>query len=71
MLCNNAEIDEEGDIIGDPTEAALLISGRKYGLHQDDEEDVYLFTSELPFDSERKLMTTLRKKGKSYLVSTK
>lgn len=43
----------------------------KYGLNQDDEEDTYLFMSELPFDSERKLMTTLRKKGKSYLVSTK
>ncbi|MDR0369390.1 MAG: hypothetical protein LBH96_02390 [Candidatus Peribacteria bacterium] len=26
ILCNNSEIDEEGDIIGDPTEVALLVS---------------------------------------------
>lgn len=71
ILCNNSEIDEEGDIIGDPTEVALLVSGMKYNLDQDDEENKYLFMDELPFDSERKLMTTLRKKGKQYMVYTK
>lgn len=48
-----------------------MVSGEKYGLKQDEEEETYLFVDELPFDSERKLMTTLRKKGKQHFIYTK
>lgn len=70
LLCNSAELEEE-EIIGDPTELALLISANKGGLDEDQEEYSYQLIEELPFDSERKLMSMLRKKGKTYTLFTK
>lgn len=63
VLCNDATLvlDEAKDasILGDPTEAALLVAAAKAGLGQDDMQQRYPRLSDLPFDSERKMMTTV------------
>ncbi|MBW3010671.1 HAD-IC family P-type ATPase, partial [Candidatus Woesearchaeota archaeon] len=67
VLCNNANLGEE--ITGDPTEVALLVSAGKLGLLKVDLEKTSPRVEELPFDSKRKLMTTVHKiKGKKYAL---
>ncbi len=61
-LCNNAELKEkEGSwgIIGDPTEASLIVTAAKAGYHKTNLEQAYLRLQELPFDSKRKRMSTI------------
>ncbi len=63
-LCNNANLykDKKGwQISGDPTEAALLVAAQKFELIKKELEKVYIGEGELPFDSERKCMSVLRK----------
>jgi Ca2+-transporting ATPase len=55
MLCNNAVLGKES--IGDPTEIALLVSARKSGMN--DLRKEYKKLDEVPFESERKMMSTL------------
>ena len=63
-LCNNARFDQ-GAYIGDPTETALLQAAREAGdLHGER-------LAEIPFDSERKRMTTVNRVGGDTLVLTK
>ena len=65
VLCNNANLkrgSEEGSrwrIVGDPTEGALLSAAGKAGLWRSDLEADYSTLEELPFDSNRKRMTTI------------
>jgi Ca2+-transporting ATPase len=59
-LCNSAKI-EKGKVIGDPTEAALLISAEKAGLNIRQLHLQEPRTAEIPFTSERKMMTTIHK----------
>ncbi len=56
LLCNDAHL-EEGKVVGDPTEAALLVAALKAGLRREG----YVRQDEIPFDSERKLMTVVVK----------
>lgn len=60
-LCNNANVDNEdsGKIIGDPTEGALLNLVESFGINQQMIEDANNRVLEYPFDSQRKLMTTV------------
>ncbi|MGE5172313.1 MAG: cation-translocating P-type ATPase [Betaproteobacteria bacterium] len=58
-LSNDARLDASGNVIGDPTEAALFSIARKYGFVKDRLESQLPRVAEHPFDSERKLMTTL------------
>ncbi|HEX6620981.1 MAG TPA: cation-transporting P-type ATPase, partial [Solirubrobacteraceae bacterium] len=61
-LCNDATLDTAGgrwQIIGDPTEGALLTLARKVGLDPTTEAHRYPRRGEAPFDSARKRMTTL------------
>ncbi|MEM1997641.1 MAG: cation-translocating P-type ATPase [Candidatus Bathyarchaeia archaeon] len=62
LLCNDAELLHESGgwrIRGDPTEGALVVAAWKAGLRQDEVRRLYPRVSEVPFSSERKLMTTV------------
>nr|WP_172582154.1 cation-transporting P-type ATPase [Subtercola boreus] len=48
-------------ILGDPTEGSLLVAARKIGIDLDALQKLYVEVGELPFDSTRKLMTSLRR----------
>jgi Ca2+-transporting ATPase len=72
MLCNGSrliETDGVFKITGDPTEAALLTVAAKAGLSRETLEKEYPFVEEIPFDSERKKMTVIRKDGAGGLTA--
>ena len=74
VLCNGAElIEKEGiyNIIGDPTEGALITAAAKAGLSKIDLEKDFVFFDEIPFDSERKKMTVVRKRADGLVAFTK
>lgn len=58
ILCNDST-NIDGQEIGDPTETALINLGDKRGVPAQRVRDAYPRLSELPFDSDRKLMSTL------------
>lgn len=63
-LCNGAQLvknDEGYKIVGDPTEGALLTAAAKAGVWKEELEQEFLFVEEIPFDSERKKMTIVRR----------
>ena len=63
VLCNGATVKErEGtwQVIGDPTEGALLVAAAKAGLRMEELEPTHQFLGEVPFDPERKMMTIVR-----------
>ena len=66
-LCNDASLG--GDkAMGDPTETALLYLTRSFGIEKGREEEAFPRCRELPFDSERKMMSTLHRKKDHSLV---
>jgi P-type Ca2+ transporter type 2C len=74
VLCNNATLDKEKeDITGDPTEAALLVSAEKSGLDHKTIQQEWKRVNEIPFTSERKMMSTINvdPKSKKQYVFTK
>ena len=60
VLCNNSSKNQDL-YIGDPTENAICCAADKINIKKSDEESKYPRISELPFDSSRKLMTTINK----------
>ncbi|WP_338627285.1 calcium-translocating P-type ATPase, PMCA-type [Clostridium baratii] len=60
-LCNNATLDPDniGEILGDPTEGALIFLAKEFGITQAEFEKQYPREFEQPFDSDRKRMTTV------------
>ena len=63
VLCNGAELRRESliwQIVGDPTEGALLVAAAKAGLTKSHLEQENPWLGEVPFDSERKKMTVVR-----------
>src|SRR5262245_13291804 len=56
-LANDASV-REGEIVGDPTEAALVVLAEKGGLDVDETRRVFPRVAEVPFDSDYKLMAT-------------
>ncbi|ERJ13078.1 calcium-translocating P-type ATPase, PMCA-type [Haloplasma contractile] len=71
-LCNDAKIkDEENDIIGDPTEGALLVLGLKADYHYEELNKKYKRIQEFPFDSERKLMSVINDVEDKHIMFTK
>lgn len=72
ILCNDTTQSGDGELIGDPTETALVAYAENNGNSQRELNVSYPRVSEIPFDSERKLMTTLhRKDERTILVATK
>jgi Ca2+-transporting ATPase len=67
VLCNNAglTVDAAGKpmILGDPTEASLLVLAAKAGIDRERLHGERLFLREIPFDSARKMMTVVRATG--------
>ena len=58
-------------IIGDPTEASLLVSAAKAKLTKEKLEKLFPRINEIPFSSERKLMSTIHKMGNKNVIYTK
>ncbi|MBQ7387250.1 MAG: cation-translocating P-type ATPase [Clostridia bacterium] len=58
-LCCDAEIDTDGNITGEPTEAALVAWADKLGMKKYDLKKTYPRCGEAPFDSGRKMMSTV------------
>lgn len=70
MLCNDTKISDEQELSGDPTETALVDMAFKL----DFDPSIYgMFprVAEIPFDSERKLMTTVHEENGKYYIYTK
>lgn len=60
VLTNDASC-ADGKMLGDPTEAALVVMGRKLGIQETELRHSMPRIGELPFDSDRKLMTTVHR----------
>lgn len=69
-LCNDSDISGENEI-GDPTETALLVMGSRVGLTKEGLNREHPRVFELPFDSGRKMMTTVHTYGDKKLSFTK
>jgi len=70
VLCNDGAINGETQV-GDPTETALLAFIRKAGGNEEDVRKAYPRLKEIPFDSDRKLMSTLHHIAGEYKLMTK
>lgn len=76
-VCNSSKIEPPSDrnrswtVVGDPTDGALLVSALKYGLNIQNILVEKPIVHVIPFDSNRKRMTTILKNGTRYLVYSK
>ena len=73
VLCNDAKLEERNDtagtrswqMVGDPTEGAMVVAAAKGGFRRGDMEQALPRVQEIPFDSERKRMTTIHRRDGS------
>jgi Ca2+-transporting ATPase len=71
MLCNDAKLEQVPDesgkkvwkMIGDPTEGAMVVAAAKAGLTLAEAQKAFPRIAEIPFDSDRKMMTTIHEAG--------
>jgi Ca2+-transporting ATPase len=70
ILCNDATSNQSSKT-GDPTEIALLDAGTKFNLFKDKLNTKHKRVNEIPFDSDRKLMTTVNSYNNVFRVFTK
>lgn len=70
ILCNDAT-SKDGIQTGDPTEVALIDVGNKINIFKEDLNEAHKRVNEIPFDSDRKLMTTVNTYDKGFNVFTK
>ena len=77
MLCSDARLEpvtsEDGGtkyrMVGDPTEGAMVVTAAKASLWREEVEAQYPRVAEVPFDSDRKRMTTIHKAGDGRYVA--
>lgn len=73
-LSNDANLIENNglyEITGDPTEGAMLTLAEKWGIVQEDLNEAHPRIDEIPFDSDRKMMTTFHEMDGTYYAMTK
>lgn len=69
-LCNDASF-HDGVLMGEATETALLEFSREHEVYKDKCDLTYVRVNEIPFDSNRKCMTTVHQKNQEFIVYTK
>ena len=68
-MCSDAELDREASTaVGEPTECALVNYAAKLGFDKNDQKLEFVRVGEVPFDSMRKMMTTVHKTADGALV---
>lgn len=70
-LCSDAETDLEGNTVGEPTETALVEFAFKEGFNKNTLKEEYPRVGEAPFDSMRKMMSTVHSYKDGYIQFTK
>ena len=70
LLCSDATVDEHGEV-GDPTETALVRLGEDYGFDELATRSKWPRITEIPFDSDRKMMSTVHQLSGGLLMATK
>lgn len=70
LLCCDATVDGDTEV-GDPTETALVRLGLLYNISEEETRNTYPRVGELPFDSDRKMMSTVNKNRDSLIMVTK
>lgn len=70
-LCSDAQVGENGDAVGEPTECALVNYATKLSLSKDKLKEEQPRVGEAPFDSVRKMMSTVHKTNKGIIQYTK
>jgi P-type Ca2+ transporter type 2C len=71
VLDSDATVSDDGAVVGDPTEAALVVLAAKLGVDADETRRAYPRLAEVPFDSEYKFMATFHRvqvDGADYLI---
>lgn len=74
VLANNAELvlkNGQWEVLGDPTEGCLLTLAGKAGMKKEDLERGYARIAEVPFDAERKMMSTVNRVGRGLVLHVK
>ncbi|MBR0442705.1 MAG: cation-translocating P-type ATPase [Clostridia bacterium] len=68
-MCSDAEFDRDaGTAVGEPTECALVNYAKTLGYDKNDQKNDYVRVGEVPFDSMRKMMTTIHKTQDGQIV---
>ncbi len=70
-LCSDAELADDGNVTGEPTEAALVAWANKVGLPKGALKSAQPRVAEAPFDSMRKCMSTVHSVGAGFIQYTK
>lgn len=70
LLCSDATVNESGEV-GDPTETALVRLGEQFSFDEEETRKRYPRLTEIPFDSDRKLMSTVHRLSGGLMMMTK